>query len=66
MEDFELNIWNRWGQKIFTTNDPMETWDGRVNSQGNYVQPGVYICTVKYKAPRNKYFEVTGYATVIR
>lgn len=66
MEDFEMNIWDRWGEKIFTTNDPLKGWDGRVNNQGNFVQSGVYVCTVKYKAPRNKYYEIVGYATIVR
>ena len=31
IEDYELQIFNRWGNKIFQTNDPEEGWDGRTN-----------------------------------
>lgn len=66
LEDFEMIIWNRWGEKIFTSHDPNKGWDGRVNNEGNYVQSGVYVCTVKFKGPRNKNFELKGFATVVR
>lgn len=28
VQDFELNIFNRWGQKVFYTQDKKEPWDG--------------------------------------
>jgi len=66
LEDFEMLIWNRWGEKIFVSHDPQKGWDGRINNEGNFVQNGVYICTVKFKGPRSKDFELKGYATVVR
>ena len=66
MIDFEMIIWNRWGQAIFETKDPNRGWDGRVNNAGNFVEPGVYVCSIKYTGERNKHFELKGYATVVR
>ncbi|HMG14944.1 MAG TPA: PKD domain-containing protein [Saprospiraceae bacterium] len=66
MEDFEMTIWNRWGEKIFVSTDPTRGWDGRINNVGSFVHNGVYVCTVKYKGPRNKNYELSGYATVVR
>jgi len=66
MIDFEMVIWNRWGQTIFETKDPARGWDGRVNNAGNFVEPGIYVCSIKYTGERNKHFELKGYATVVR
>lgn len=66
MENFELSIWNRWGEKIFVTNDPNDAWDGRVNNQGNFVQNGVYVVKVRYKGSRGDEFQLSGFATVIK
>ena len=41
IKSFSLNIFNRWGQLIFTTTDPYKGWDGKFNSvlqpEGNYM-----------------------------
>jgi gliding motility-associated-like protein len=34
-------IYNRWGQEVYRTNDPMFEWDGRF--QGRLLAPGVYL-----------------------
>ena len=64
--NFKLEIWNRWGEKIFETSDPAEAWNGRVNNADRAAQPGVYICLVSFTEPRGKSFEYKGYATLIR
>lgn len=66
IQDFEMTIWNRWGQKIFSTNDPSEGWDGRINNEGNFVQNGIYVVKVRYKEPRGKEIQLNGFATVIK
>ncbi len=38
--DFNLSIYNRWGQIIFETNDPEYGWDGTY--KGKIVEPGTY------------------------
>ena len=46
LNDFELLIFNRWGDIIFKTNDINEYWDGTVN--GDLVKTDVYVYKVKY------------------
>lgn len=29
IKNFELNIYSRWGELLFRTNDPTEAWNGR-------------------------------------
>lgn len=40
LDNYEFTIINRWGQVIWTTDDPNEAWNGMVN--GIYVPQGVY------------------------
>ena len=43
IEEFEMSIFNRWGEKIFITNDLSKPWDGsHMDVPGVTVQIGVY------------------------
>ena len=55
--DFKLNIYNRWGEIIFTSNDSEIGWNGTYN--GKPVQLGVYIWSIEYgtKFSDQKFFE---------
>ncbi len=66
LHDFEMTIWNRWGELIFETEDPREGWNGRKNNTGDLGPNGVYVCVVHYTGPRGQMIELTGYATLIR
>lgn len=48
VDSIDLTIYNRWGNVLFTTNDPDINWDGTVAGSGNIVSEGVYyfICKV--------------------
>jgi gliding motility-associated-like protein len=46
-KEYLLQIYNRWGQLIFETEDPAKGWDGTY--KGNYVERGVYIYKLSYK-----------------
>jgi gliding motility-associated-like protein len=47
-ELYELLIFDRWGERIFTSDQPGQAWDGTLN--GTPVQDGVYVWTLRYKA----------------
>jgi gliding motility-associated-like protein len=63
---FSLKIWNRWGELIFETQNPDESWNGRKFNIGEDSPQGVYLCIVNYESPRGQPFEIKGYATLIR
>jgi len=42
---YHLVIYNRWGQKVFETNDPLLGWDGRVNGIMQTEATFVWACT---------------------
>ena len=48
LAEYELDIFDRWGELIFRTQAPNEGWDGEF--KGAAVQDGVYAWTIHYKA----------------
>ena len=49
--EFKINIFNRWGEKIYTANNPEFKWNGKVENK--FVQEGVYAYVIEY-VPRLK------------
>lgn len=48
---YSLQIYNRWGQRVFATNSKNDGWDGTLNG---YAQPaGIYIWVIRYKEANN-------------
>jgi len=63
--NFELTIFNRWGQIIWKNNDPSVGWDGTFN--GKVVQAGTYAWTAAVKKIYNDDKKIfTGAITVIK
>ena len=44
--EWEMRIFNRWGEEVFKTNDPEDYWDGQYS--GFPVPDGIYAYKVKY------------------
>ncbi len=65
ISEYRMEVWDRWGQMIFETEDPKNGWNGRVENEGKLVQSGVYIYNVKFTGPRGAPHEFKGFATVI-
>jgi gliding motility-associated-like protein len=62
---FSMNIFNRWGQKVFeTTSTTGRGWDGRFNDKEQPMGVYIYNITVKYKNGRDEKY--TGNVTLIR
>ncbi len=62
--DYKLQIFNRWGELIFETQDIKQGWDGYY--RGNICQVGVYIWKAYVKLNNNKVFNKTGDVTLLR
>jgi gliding motility-associated-like protein len=65
-KQFDLSIWNRWGEQVFQTNDPAQGWNGRKNNEGKQVPGGTYYYLLQYTSPRGEQVEERGSATLIR
>lgn len=64
IENLELWIFNRWGQRLFHTLNKEEAWDGRVN--GNLVPNGVYLYKVIVQDITNRTKVYSGELRVLR
>lgn len=64
IESYQFYILDRWGRKVFETNDPDERWDGKTNNQAE--PQGVYIYYIKYATNNGKELEERGNFTLIR
>jgi len=43
----QLNIYDRWGQLMFQSTDPLTYWDGRF--KGKQAPEGVYFWRIQYR-----------------
>ena len=64
--NFTMSIWNRWGQQVFLSTDPLEGWNGRMFNSGGEAPNGVYVVQVDFEGPRGDKFEYKAFATLIR
>lgn len=61
---FLLQIFNRWGERIFETDDLFEGWDGTKN--GNKCESEVYVYKVTYVDLKDNTYAFKGTVTLIR
>jgi len=59
--DYELVVWNRWGEKVFETNSFVEGWDGRFNGK---LLDGIYLWHATYTF-QGEPFEKSGSVALI-
>ncbi len=65
LDQFEMRIYNRWGEKIYTSNQPDQGWDGRVDN-GVSAQEGVYMYVVSGTGRNGEALKLVGSITLIR
>jgi gliding motility-associated-like protein len=62
--DYEMHIYNRWGEKVFTSNDVNVGWDGYVN--GNLAPMGGYAYVITFTAQDGNRISRQGMVTLVR
>ncbi|MBR6046573.1 MAG: gliding motility-associated C-terminal domain-containing protein [Bacteroidaceae bacterium] len=60
---FEAAVFNRWGTKIFSWNDPADGWDGKWH--GKYVKDGVYFLVVNAVGSEGRKYHIKKTITVL-
>jgi len=65
VQDLSMNIYNRWGQLVYTSDNLSTTWDG-TDSKGNLAPQGVYIYALKVTTYSGKHYDYTGSVTLLR
>lgn len=62
--DYQFDVFNRWGLKVFSTSNIDEGWDGTNNGVKQGI--GVYVYLLQFKTSRGEYIERKGTVTLIR
>lgn len=64
-EDYQLEVYNRWGEKIFESDDVNLGWDGTYKSE--QMQNGVYLFKMRYKTTEDMNWQnVDGLLNLLR
>lgn len=64
LDEFELQVFDRWGEVVFETTDPSNTWDGKYENE--LCPQGVYTWRVKMKFKSRKIVEKIGHVNLLR
>ncbi len=63
---FDLNIYDRWGGVVFTTNDILEGWNGRFLNVGEKQPKEAYIWTVSLEYSSGEKISDKGNITLLQ
>ncbi len=70
VQEYHFEVWDRWGQKIFETDDINTHWNASGKVDNNYYVPaGVYVWKLNYiglHEPLENTVELLGHVTVLR
>jgi gliding motility-associated-like protein len=60
-----IAVYNRWGERVFTTTDPLKGWDGKV--KGSSGELGAYMYSLRFSlGEESKVYNMKGDVTLIR
>lgn len=65
MKEFSIEIFNRWGTKLWETTAPEIRWDGRTTA-GVQVPDGTYFFILKAESLSGKDYSTTGHVNLVR
>ena len=63
-ENYMMEIYTRWGEQIFMTQDKYEGWNGILD--GKLVQQGVYVYSFHFQSAAGYQYKRTGTVTLIK
>lgn len=64
--DFKMQIYNRWGELVYTLYSLDDYWDGSYQSQGALMQDEVYIWQIVYTDLNGMDYELQGHVTLLK
>ncbi|MBT3422833.1 MAG: PKD domain-containing protein [Bacteroidetes bacterium] len=63
---WEVQVFNRWGEKVFESDDPAVHWNGLMTNTGNRCADGTYYWTLNYQLRGEEFKSRSGTVTVLR
>jgi gliding motility-associated-like protein len=64
---YEIRIFNRWGERVFFSEDPKVSWNGQINNDGPEAPSGTYFYQMQYRFKgKEKINRVNGTVNLIR
>jgi gliding motility-associated-like protein len=63
---FEITVFDRWGEIVFTSTDFTYAWDGSVSGGNYFAANGIYSYVCKYKGLNSDAMEKVGTITLMR
>ncbi len=66
LKSYDLQLFNRWGKKIYTSTDVSSNWDGKINGRAG--KDGIYYYILTYESLCDGEGEktISGYVTLLR
>lgn len=61
---YQMEVYNRWGQLIFQSNDLINGWDGRYNEVP--CAQGAYLYDIQYRGADNRIYHHHGTVTIVK
>jgi len=65
-ENYEMYIYNRWGEVIWYTNDIENHWDGNSGKDAKPAPEGIYVWLITFQDLNNKPYKKIGNVTLFR
>lgn len=66
LQDYKLQIFSRWGNPVFTSNDPLAGWDGNLNESNAAAPKDTYIYMISYTDNKGEKQYFSGTVQLIR
>jgi gliding motility-associated-like protein len=65
-QDYDMIIFDRWGNVVFESKDPAVGWNGTWKKDGRPVEEGVYVYRIFYTDNMLQKYQLMGHVTLIR
>ena len=65
-EQFKMEIFNRWGEKVYYTTDFDKPWNGKIKDKNEIGEQDVYVYKIWVKDSKNQTHNYIGNVTLIK